>query len=76
MVRYERFITWSARVTFALFLLVTIAFTLAAAADNLIGLGWGYSWADALLGLRVIVGGCLVYLASKVVARIIGFPEP
>ena len=67
--RIER-IRRETRFTFILFLTFGTLMTGSALADRVFGLGWGFGPWDALAGLGIMLGGCLVYLCCIAIYRV------
>lgn len=58
-------VEWQTRVSLIGIVLICALITIAALADMMFGLGWGYEWETVFIGLGIMIfGGCL-YLICK-----------
>jgi hypothetical protein len=72
---YKRFILGASRVGMLLWLVVVCGFVLAGLIDNLIGMGWGYSWSDVLTAFLILLAGSGIYLLCRWFFKIIRFGD-
>ena len=68
--RWTGFVATQTRIAFIGFLVFGGLITAPALADRIFGLGWGYGQWDALMGLGIMVWGCVVYFLCTLVFRL------
>jgi hypothetical protein len=70
---YKKFVTASTTVAALSVFIVGLCIAVCAAADNLLGLGWGYHWRDLWGALAILAGDAILYIACRAWFAFIGF---